>query len=727
MTTILKSQSKIILFGITLGLIFTFCLVFPRKAAAAFPQTDPLFSTVQPDPNAPSCIPAIYISKQAKGPDTRIFASGTDIPFNILVKNTGGVLLTNVVVSDTLVSACSLNIGSLAAGATNTYTCTALNVTKGFTNVAAVTGTNGCVTVKDQDPSTVKIASIDIRKQAEGPDSRTFASGSNVPFEIAVTNTGEVPLTDVVISDTLVPGCTNTFASLAAGETKTYSCTAVNVTKGFTNIASVTGKADQVTVSDEDPSTVQIADIDISKQAEGPDSRTFTSGSDIDFEITVTNTGEVDLTEVVVTDELVPGCAKTIGSLAVGETQSYTCTIKNVTEGFTNVAKVTGKSDEVVVSDEDPSTVLVASIYLRKQEKGPDSRNFASGSDVDFEIEVKNTGEADLTDVEVTDAEVPGCAKTIGDLAAGETTTYTCTASHVKAGFTNTATVEGHSGEITVTDSDTSTVVVNVYHYYIPFASFSGDVSNSTKFSISVGYEDLRLDQPNDFDYNDWIASMVTLLTYNQGSGSQIDLKSILFHITPKARGATLNHEFHVQFPANTFGGNGTATLTIRDGNGNVVSSNTIPIVGSQAVDFTIFADDYLALPPQGVGVNTTEGTGPEPAALIADLAFTFPQPVLFTLADYGTHGNGLFFNPYIRVKPAHASAYDVGIGDVRTLVVPTPTWKWPEEGIRIDKVYTLVNLSLDLFPANWWTYYNVCVYGDGVFCPLADIQKNAK
>jgi uncharacterized repeat protein (TIGR01451 family) len=65
---------------------------------------------------------------------------------------------------------------------------------------------------------------IDIRKQAEGPDSREFAAGATVPFEIQVTNTGSVPLTGVAVSDPLVPACDKAIGDLGVGASQTYSC-----------------------------------------------------------------------------------------------------------------------------------------------------------------------------------------------------------------------------------------------------------------------------------------------------------------------------------------------------------------------------------------------------------------------------------------------------------------------------------------------------------------------
>ena len=68
---------------------------------------------------------------------------------------------------------------------------------------------------------------IDIRKQAEGHDVRTFAPGDTVDFEIAVTNTGAVDLNNVVVSDPLLPACDNTIGFMAAGQTVTYTCSTV--------------------------------------------------------------------------------------------------------------------------------------------------------------------------------------------------------------------------------------------------------------------------------------------------------------------------------------------------------------------------------------------------------------------------------------------------------------------------------------------------------------------
>jgi uncharacterized repeat protein (TIGR01451 family) len=84
-----------------------------------------------------------------------------------------------------------------------------------------------------------------------------------------------------------------------------------------------------------------------------PKSQTVTKGNTATFTITVLNTGDVALTDVVVTDALSPDCNRTIGNLAPGQSVSYKCTRPNVQSSFTNVAVVTGKAGGTTVTDQD--------------------------------------------------------------------------------------------------------------------------------------------------------------------------------------------------------------------------------------------------------------------------------------------------------------------------------------------------------------------------------------
>lgn len=304
--------------------------------------------------------PAIDIQKT---PDNQTVPGGSTVTFNIVVTNTGNVTLTNVNVADAMAPNCNKLIGTLVPGASTSYTCTLASVAADLENIAVATGTppaGGNVTDNDN-------AFVDVIKPAiliiKSPDMQTIVKGTTATFTIEVRNIGDVVLTNVTVADAAAPNCNKAIGTLNPGESAPiYNCTLANVTMDFTNVAVVTGTPPiGPNVTDDDDARVIVIRpaIDIRKNAEGPDSQTVVSGSTVTFTIVVTNTGDVPLSNVVVTDPLAPNCAKNIGNLAVGASDSYTCTVPNVTANFTNVATVTGQGGAIPVTDTDPSSVVV--------------------------------------------------------------------------------------------------------------------------------------------------------------------------------------------------------------------------------------------------------------------------------------------------------------------------------------------------------------------------------
>jgi hypothetical protein len=116
------------------------------------------------------------------------------------------------------------------------------------------------------------------------------------------------------------------------------------------------------------------------------------------------------------------------------------------------------------------------SIRIRKNKDGPDYAWYDAGDKAKFEIEVKNTGNRDLTDVVVKDWQVPDCEKHIGTLKVGESKTYWC---EVKAkwDFENLACVFAEYGKYNLKDCDTSTVKIKacVPHRHTPWCKHDKD------------------------------------------------------------------------------------------------------------------------------------------------------------------------------------------------------------------------------------------------------------
>ena len=301
--------------------------------------------------------PAIDIQKT---PDLQTIVSGGDTTFTITVSNIGDVDLANAAVSDPLAPECDGAVGDLAAGASTSYTCTLAGVVAGFTNTATVTGTDPVgsdITDSDTADVAVLVPGIDIQKT---PDLQTIVAGGSATFTITVTNSGATALSNVTVTDALAPDCDAAVGDLAVGESSSYTCTAGGVRADFTNTADVSGDdplGNPVTDSDTADVEVVAPAITISKS---PDGQAVVSGGAANFTIGVANTGDTDLTGVVVTDPQAPDCDNTIGDLVIGATVSYTCSLPNVTVDFTNIASVTGNDPlGVPVSDSDTADVAV--------------------------------------------------------------------------------------------------------------------------------------------------------------------------------------------------------------------------------------------------------------------------------------------------------------------------------------------------------------------------------
>jgi uncharacterized repeat protein (TIGR01451 family) len=158
--------------------------------------------------------------------------------------------------------------------------------------------------VSDSDPSSVKMLtpSIDIRKNEEGSDTFDVVEGSNATFEIAVTNDGEVDLVNVTVADTIATACDANIGDLAVGASVTYTCNVTDVHSNFTNTATVNADSDGESVSDEDPSSVNMLtkiNLSIVKSFHPTPILQNEAGN---FTIAVSNAGPSDAVDVIVND-----------------------------------------------------------------------------------------------------------------------------------------------------------------------------------------------------------------------------------------------------------------------------------------------------------------------------------------------------------------------------------------------------------------------------------------
>jgi len=300
----------------------------------------------------------------------------------------------------------------------------------------------------------IQIIKSEIADHNNATDFQIIASGGNATFHITVTNTGEIDLKDVVVTDAMAPGCARNISTqdladstpagvLKVDQSVSYSCQDTNVTESYTNVAEVIGTPidGRSPVEDEDDSEVVLAGTpairvqksEVENHSVAQDTQTVEKGGTATFYITVTNIGAVALENVNVTDPLALSCARYLTeddgtadtlqvSLAIGESKSFTCTQANVNSGFVNVVTVTAKSvdTEEVVTDDDPTTVVVPGNVTVTKTSAPTCQADTSATVV-YTVTVTNpTSESRVLEItDILDEKVTGDMLSVSSISAG--------------------------------------------------------------------------------------------------------------------------------------------------------------------------------------------------------------------------------------------------------------------------------------------------------------------
>ncbi|MYU21164.1 DUF11 domain-containing protein, partial [Streptomyces sp. SID8352] len=450
--------------------------------------------------------PAMTVAKSAD-PDT-VTEAGQKITYSFLLTNTGNVDLTDPGVTETSFSgtgtppAIECPAGPLAVGAaltcTATYTATQADLDAGsIRNTAAGHGTppdEAAPITSPPDSATVRVTpepSLTVVKSARSSSPDELVVGEEITYAFVVTNNGNVTIEDVRIEEAEFTGSgtppvvdcpAEAAAALAPGDqltcTATYTVTQADVDEGsITNSATATGTppSGEPPVSPPSEVTVPAPSDPALKVVKTASTGKLVAGEEITYRFTVTNTGNVTLTDVKVDEGEFTGdgelgdvtCPAGAASLAPGArvtcTAKYTVTQADVDNGSVeNSATATGTppsgeppvsppSEVTVETDDDPGLSVVKSASTQEPDK------LVLGEEITYSFLVKNTGNVTIKDVTVDEGEFSGdgdlgamdCpAGSTASLAPGETLTctasYTVTQADVDAGsITNSATVTG--------------------------------------------------------------------------------------------------------------------------------------------------------------------------------------------------------------------------------------------------------------------------------------------
>jgi uncharacterized protein with FMN-binding domain len=466
---------------------FYYAMVYLYVQGNGYPAANSCicFEVVNPKVN-----PGIKIKKYTNGEDADdppgpYIAVGESVIWEYVITNTGNVDLSNIVVlddngtpgiysDDWSPTYLSGDDGDkiLQTNETWFYQTTGTADAGQYENIANVSGwyrscdicgDSTSIKVCDSDISHyygyIPHPEIDLEKYVNGEDADSptgpvVSVGSVVTFNFEVINIGDVDLTNVVIEDNVL-GHIGTISKLVVGASKTFPKTISAKASQHTNTATVT--TDQGAEDTDDGNYYgepPYPGIDLEKYVNGEDADSPTGpvvsvGSVVTFDFEVINIGDVDLTNVVIKDNVL-GSIGTIPKLVVGASKTFTKTISAKTGQHTNTATVTTDQDAKDTDDGNYYGELHPEIDLEKYVNGEDADSptgpvVSVGSDVTFDFVVTNIGEVDLTNVVIED-DIFGPIVIIQSLPTGDSETFTITVPAEAGQHTNTATVTTKQG-----------------------------------------------------------------------------------------------------------------------------------------------------------------------------------------------------------------------------------------------------------------------------------------
>ncbi len=303
--------------------------------------------------------PAIDLEKSTNGfdadtpPGPSVPVNG-DVVWTYVATNIGDVTLVEVVIDDDqLGEVCRGQ--NLAPGRSLTCTTDAAKAVKGqYMNIGQARASDGKTRVTDTDPSHYlggggAFVAVEVEKSTNDEDA-DFEPGpivnvdQDIIWKYVVTNIGDVTLTDWVVNDDKLDKVVCRGSNLLKGESSTCRVGPEGATAGqYVNVAEVTASDGNIRVTDEDLSHYFGSDpaVSIEKLTDGEDGPTLFVGCPVEWTYEVTNTGNIDLVNIDVTDD--QGVAVSCPGDALAPGRSMVCEASGtvILDDYTNTGIVT--------------------------------------------------------------------------------------------------------------------------------------------------------------------------------------------------------------------------------------------------------------------------------------------------------------------------------------------------------------------------------------------------
>lgn len=398
--------------------------------------------------------PALSLTKNAAltdGNSNGVGDPGEKIAYTFTATNTGNVSLGSVSVTDPkfpsgiLPTTVSLTPGATAAFTAPSYTITQADIDAGLPveNTATVSGQTGAGTQVTSPAATAQtpigyFPAITAEKTGALAPGATGKAGDTVDYSFTLTNSGNVPLTKVAVTDLLPglsaisygtwPGATDTL-----GRGQTVKATAHYVLKQsdvdagkVANTATATATPPTgAAVSSASTYTLPITRTPgISLTMSATPTSVLAAGETVTYTFTATNTGNTILTGVKITDLHTglstisygawPGVAGTLApGQSVSATATYTVKPADVTNGpITNEATATGTPPTGLPNN--TTATATADVSVRPDPK-EDAITVVQGESVTFNV-LDNDGPA-ATGATFSRAQLDPSPKPIGTVS----------------------------------------------------------------------------------------------------------------------------------------------------------------------------------------------------------------------------------------------------------------------------------------------------------------------
>jgi uncharacterized metal-binding protein YceD (DUF177 family) len=408
---------------------------------------------------------------------------GEAVTYTYTVRNTGTIGINSLALKDDKLGELKLESTSIMPGetttATSTYTILESDLPGPLNNTAVVSGaedrTNKAVSATAN--ATVALTYNAALNLTKVPSTTTAAVGETVTYRFTVTNTGNVTIKGLNLTDDKLGTIKTDKTSLSPGETATASATHIiaesDLPGPLTNVATITGTDSQnKPVSTTATATVALtytASLAVTKEAS---SETAAIGDTITYSYTVTNNGTVTVNGLTLNDDRLGAIALDRDTLAPGETATGTASHivveADLPGPMTNVATAAGTDSQgAAVTSTATATVALTYTSALQVTKTPSTQKANVGDTITYDYQVSNVGSVTINALALSDDRLGAITLDRDSLGPGETAngsaTYTVLETDLPGPLTNVATATGTDSQSGAVTSEATATVALTY------------------------------------------------------------------------------------------------------------------------------------------------------------------------------------------------------------------------------------------------------------------------